>query len=387
MQGHDRTLLMDQRSIRVMHVVISLDPGGMENGVVNLANGLPEDRFATDVCCLEREGAFVARLSRQVSTFVLQKKAGFTPGAAARLSEIIRERRPHILHTHNLGPLIYAALATWGGWKTPILHGEHAQLATDELTFRRLWQRRILFHCTRRVHTVSQSLKQDLIAAGLPGARIEVLLNGVDTARFVPGDRMEARKIAGLPPDAFVFGMVGRFGPFKRHDLMIDAFEQLAPGQPHAHLLIVGGGGPEEERIRVRAAASAVAERIHLIGYQQDTAPFYRAMDMLVVPSTNEGLSNAVLEAMASGVPALCHAACGNAELIQHAVDGWITEIESANQLSQLLAHLAQQPFQVAAAGRAARKKIAHDFSLAMMIGRYAALYEAVAGRMPRRET
>ena len=115
----------------------------------------------------------------------------------------------------------------------------------------------------------------------------------VDTDRFAPGDRAAARAALGLPTDAFVIGMVGRFGPLKGHSLLIEAFELIAARFPGAHVLIAGGGGPCEEVIRTRAANSPQAARFHLIGFRDDPRACYHALDVLAIPSINEGMSNA----------------------------------------------------------------------------------------------
>lgn len=351
----------------------------MENGIVNLARRLPSDRFATRICCLERPGAFAARLPASVPVDTLGKKDRFSVRAVRRLVQLVRASPPDVVHTHNLGPLIYAGLARFAGMRAPILHGEHAQLAPHELRFKRLWQRRLLYHGVHRIHTVSHALRDDLARAGLPASKIDVVVNGVDTDRFVPADKAAARRQLGLPTDALVLGIVGRFGPFKRHALLVDAFARLSSARKDIHLLIVGGGGPEESRVRQQAAACPAAERIHLAGLQQDMRPWYQAMDLLVVPSTNEGLSNAVLEAMACGVPALCHSACGNAEVITPGDDGLLANIDSAEQLADLLETALKDRARLAEMGGKARAKAASAFSIDKMVKAYERLYEAVA--------
>ena len=122
-------------TIRVLHVVTSLEPGGMENGVCNLARALVDLGVATSValavlaCVMTRSGPFASRLPDPGAVTVLGKTSGFSPKAVFALWQEIRRRRPHVVHTHNLGPLIYGALATWWGRSVPLLQGEHSQLA------------------------------------------------------------------------------------------------------------------------------------------------------------------------------------------------------------------------------------------------------------------
>jgi len=205
----------------------------------------------------------------------------------------------------------------------------------------------------------------------------------VDTAHFTPGDRPAARRALSIPEDALVIGIVGRFGPFKRHKLLLEAFEQIAPRVPAAHLLIAGGGGPEEAAIAAQAHASIFRERIHLAGFLDDPRPCYRALDLLAIPSINEGLSNAALEAMSCGIPALLRTGCGHDQIVTSGVDGWIAPMDSPATLAAQLAELLALPSQFIDFGANARKKVASHFSLDSMTRAYERLYRTCAALPP----
>ena len=366
---------MRSSPLRILHVVTSLEPGGMENGVVNLARHLEPEEFSVHICCLERAGAFQERLPAEAEVSVLGKSAGFSCKTVVDLARLIGRTKPHLIHTHNLGPLIYSGFASaWGAWR-PILHGEHAQLNNEELTPKRLRQRAVFFHACQRVHTVSHALRDHLIQLGLPGHKIEVIINGVDAKRFSPGPCEAARRRLGLPADAVVVGVVGRFGPFKRHALLIESFTRLARERSDIHLLVVGGGGSEQDRVTQQALASGAADRIRMVGFQRETAPYYQAMDLLVVPSINEGLSNALLESMASGVPALCHEACGNREVVSHGEDGFVFDLAQPDDLSRCLQETLADPARLREMGRQARAKVLARFSLEGMVRNYERMY------------
>lgn len=338
-------------SIRILHVVFSLDAGGMENGIVNLANRLVGD-FTIQVVCLEARGRMAERIKSSDTVRVLQKAPGFSVGTIRRLAAEIHRFRPHLLHTHNLGPLIYGSLATAFGQTVPILHGEHSQFSPEDLGPRRLAQRRIFYRSARHFHAVSQNLVQQLLAQklGLTPARIQAIVNGVDTARFRPAPSGPARLSLNIPPGVPVIGIVGRFGPHKRHDLLLQAFEMIrARGSP-AHLLIIGGGGPEEERVRRLCRTSPEAAAIHLPGFSSHPESLYPAMDLLAIPSVNEGLSNVALEAMACGIPVLSHPSCGSREVVCPDANGVVTDLSSFSITSGLRngflewSHSAQSP-------------------------------------------
>ncbi|MEP6667601.1 MAG: glycosyltransferase [Chthoniobacter sp.] len=367
--------------MKILHVVNSLDPGGMENGVVNLARGLESRGFETHVACLERRGVFSGRLPASSKVLLLGKSGGFSPGAAWRLARAITQLRPDVIHSHNLGPLIYSGLATAGGRRCPWLQGEHSQLTAEERLPRRLRQRRWLYRGCHTIHTVSTAMREELVACGFPAQKIVAIANGVDTGRFAPGGRIAARAALGVPPDALCIGIVGRFGPFKRHRQLIEAFEQIVPRLPRARLLIAGGGGSEEAAVHQRVQASSFRPLIHLAGFQNEPRACYQAMDLLVVPSINEGLSNAALEAMACGVPALVRSGCGHEQIITHGHDGWIAGLDSSADLAGSLAEILAEPIRLVDFGRNARKKVTSHFSLESMITSYEHLYRASAPR------
>jgi glycosyltransferase involved in cell wall biosynthesis len=367
--------------VKILHVVNSLDPGGMENGVVNLARGLEACGFETHVACLERSGAFAERLPASSKVLLLGKSDGFSPGAAWRLAKTIRHLRPDVVHSHNLGPLIYTGLARLASRRGSWVQGEHSQLTEEERLPKRLRQRRWLYGGCRAIHTVSNAMRKELIVCGFPAQKIVAIANGVDAVRFTPADRIGARSALAVPGQTQCLGIVGRFGPLKRHLQLLEAFEQVAPRFPQARLLIAGGGGSEEAAVTQRVQASPFRPLIHLLGFQTDPRTCYQALDLLVVPSANEGLSNATLEAMACGVPVLARSGCGHEQIISHGEDGWIGHFDSPAELAARLAEILAAPTRLVDFGRNARKKVASEFSIESMIAAYEKLYRACAPR------
>lgn len=370
--------------LKILHVVFSLEPGGMENGLVNVARGLNREEFEVYVCCLDRGGAFVERLPEPSNVFILGRQQGFSMKTVMGLKQILRQLKPDVIHTHNLGPLIYASLATNFGVSFPILHGEHGVLPPEQCTWKPVLERKLLYRTCTAIHTVSAGQRVQLEALGLPLAKLSVLVNGVDTQRFSPGCRLTARKETCLPEDALLIGIVGRFVALKRHVELFEAFEKLGTEFPQAHLLVVGGGGADQEKIMHRAKSNKFAERIHMVGFQSNPLPYYRAMDLLAVPSIVEGMSNVVLEAMACGVPVLAHNACGNSEMLTHGVDGLVEDLATVENLQQALAATLKNRGQLPLMGEKARENVVSRFSISKMIQNYEDLYRRTAGRIER---
>jgi glycosyltransferase involved in cell wall biosynthesis len=365
--------------VKILHVVHSLDAGGMENGIVNIARGLEPNGVTTHVACLDRRGRFAERLPVPENVTVLGKRHGFSPPAVWRLSRLLSQLQPDIVHSHNLGALIYSALAMLGHRKATLIQGEHSHLTSDERRPYRLRQRRWLFRRCRAIHTVSNAMREELVACGLPAEKISAIANGVDTKHFTPADRSQACLALGLPAEARCIGIVGRFGPFKRHWQLLEAFESIASQFADLHLLIVGGGGSEEAAVTERAQASIFRERIHLLGFQNDPRRCYRALDLLAIPSANEGLSNVALEAMACAVPILGRIDCGHEQVVTSGIDGWISSLESTEKLATELARILSDPQALSDFGARARIKVEQHFSLASMVAAYDRLYRTAA--------
>jgi len=367
-------------SLRVVHVVDSLDPGGMENGIVNVASRLAPLGYDFHVICLTRRGNFAERMPAPSQVVGLAKPAGVSLRCAAALRAELDRVSADLIHTHNLGPLIYVGLAGIVGGLPPILHGEHAELALGERSWQRLALRRCLYSRCRTVHTVSESLTRDLLGCGLRHPRLSTVPNGVDTQRFQPkASRTSVIEELSLPipKDGFVIGMVGRFGPFKRQHLLVEAFDLIAASYPLAWLVLLGDGGPQASVVRARVAASPYRERIVLAGFQPNPASWYGAFDLMVLPSLNEGMSNAVLEAMASGTPVLAHDSCGCAEIIENGQTGFLAGFrDPASLAAALVRFLAEPDGPWRTTAVKARRRVETSFSLDAMSERYRELYE-----------
>ncbi len=372
-----------QPTVRVLHVLDSLAPGGLENGVVNVAQRLNGQGFDIHSACLRFRGDFAERMPEPEKVVVMGKTTGFSLKAVLALRRHILDTRAEVVHSHNLGTLIYAALATFGGRTHPIVHGEHGQVQKDDLTPKRLAQRRWLFRLCHSVHVVSSSVRDNLQDLGLdPKNKIVVTPNGVDSHKFSPApDLAAAKRELGFPGDVTVIGIVGRLVALKRHELLFAAFEKLAPQWPKLRLLVVGDGGGDRDHLIAVMKAHPLADRILWAGHQNDLVKYYRAMDLLAAPSEIEGLSNAVLEAMACAVPVLAHSACGNAEVIEDGQSGFLADIHDADTLAQCLEAPLQDPALLARCGTGARETVLKRYSMEAMAECYRRLYRDAAAK------
>lgn len=375
---------MNARPIHILHVVIALDPGGLENGIVNMASHLDPSRFRLSILCLERAGEFAGRLPKNTAMVVLNKPPGISISTALKLRKALRNLNPDVIHTHGLGPLIYTVAATrFYNSPPPILHGEHRELMPHEQTRFKLLLRRVLFRRCAAVHTVSEALRQHFLKFAFPNNRLIAIPNGVDSNRFRPADKSETRRRLDLPEDATILGMIANFRPEKGHIRLIQGFNQIAGEFPNLQLLLVGAG-PMAEQIKTEAKSSPFAGRIRFAGHQPEPLPWYQAMNLLIIPSSAEGLSNAALEAMACEIPVLASKACGNNDAIQHLKTGFIFDLDTPNAIAQALKTTLRAPEQLSAMGKTARADMLHFFNIDNMRNQYAEEYTAVHAENPR---
>lgn len=290
----------------LLHVTYSFEAGGAEMRTATLMNALAGE-FRHRIIAIDGQYGCAARLHPDVDWAPVAAPGRRKPwSAAAGLRQLLRELRPALLLTYNWGA-IDALLALLPDRICPAVHVEDG-FGPDEargLKARRLWTRRVVLpRVTRRVVVPSATLYRIAEAHyGLPEGHLLRVPNGVDTVRFQPGGAPELRNALGIPGDSFVVGTVARLRPEKDLPYLVHRFADA--GLPEARLLIAGSGSSEME-IREAARSRGVLDRVVFAGELRDPAPCYAAMDLFAMSSTTEQMPMGLLEAMSSGLPALC---------------------------------------------------------------------------------
>lgn len=370
----------------VVHVLNRLTIGGLENGLVNLINTMDRQRFAHAIICIEYATDFRQRIQRDdVEIRELRKAPGHGLTLYARLYRALRELRPAIVHTRNLGALdaiLPAVLA-----RIPHrVHGEHGwhmdDLGGENRRHRQL--RRLHRPMISQYVTVSAHLAQYLrTAIGVPAARITQIYNGVDHHRFHPG---VARLNHGDLGDEglFLIGTVGQLRPEKNQSLLVSAFAELLRRRPQLAQklrLVIVGNGSGRDAIAAQVAAAQLEEQVWLAGARNDVPEILRALDVFVLPSKTEGISNTILEAMSSGLPVVATDVGGNGELIVDGQTGTLVAPDDAVAMAAALETYVTNPALIAGRGAAARERVLQRFSLEAMVESYAHLYDGLLSR------
>jgi sugar transferase (PEP-CTERM/EpsH1 system associated) len=375
--------------VLIAHLIYRLDYGGLENGLVNLINRLPTTRFRHAILCLAGFGEFRRRVARDdVEVVSVDKREGKDPRAYLRVLGHLRRLRPDVVHTRNLGTIDLQWLALVAGVRHRV-HGEHGFVAEDPrgLNSRSLRIRRACRPAIQRYVAMSRDivswLERDV---GVPRARIRQIYSGVDTSVFRP----EGPVPADLPwRDAareglVVFGTVGRLDPIKNQIALVEALHRVGSADPSLGKrlrLIVAGNGPARGSLEEAARRLLPAGQAWFAGARNDVPDLLRAIDVFVLPSLNEGISNTILEAMACALPVVAARVGGNPELVADGDTGSLYEGASADPLAACMAAYAGDAARRRAHGLAARRRICDGFSLDAMIERYEQLYDELVGR------
>nr|CCF78701.1 Glycosyl transferase, group 1 [Rubrivivax gelatinosus S1] len=369
----------------VLHLVYRFDTGGLENGVVNLINHMPGETYRHAVVAItEVVPGFAARIRRDDVTFLsLHKPPGHGMKLYPRLARLFADWRPAVVHTRNLAALECQVPATWAGVPARV-HGEHGRDVDDPDGTRAKyqWMRRAYRPFVHRYVALSRDLAGYLERrVGVPPARIAQIYNGVDVTRFAPvaGGRVAPPGSPFADPALFVVGTVGRMQTVKAQPVLARAFVralELAPQLRGTLRLALVGDGPLREEAQAVLQAGGATPLTWMAGERSDVPDVMRGLDGFVLPSLAEGISNTILEAMASGLPVLATAVGGNPELVVDGVTGQLVPAGDVDALAAGLVALASDRGRSAAMGTAGRARVQAQFSLQAMVDAYRSLYD-----------
>ncbi len=368
----------------IAHVLHHFGVGGMENGVVNLINHLPPNRYRHVIICLTAYNDFHQRLNRPVELIALHKKAGHDFGLYARLFRVLRQLKPALIHTRNLSALEAQAVAAAAGVRARV-HGEHGRDIYD------LYGRRLKYNLLRRglrplIHryiAVSRDLAHWLKdTVHVAPQRVVQIYNGVDSEKFAP---RKTRTPLGPPgfsdADSFIIGSVGRMAEVKDYPALVRAFLRLLEIAPElrqrARLVILGEGVTRAHCLELLQQAGA-ADLAWLPGECENIAELMPQFDLFALPSLGEGISNTILEAMACALPVIATQVGGNGELVEAGRTGELVPAADPEQMAQALLKYMRNEALTRSHSQAGRAKIEAHFSMAAMVSAYSQVYDAV---------
>lgn len=301
------------RRVRLVFLIRSLQVGGAERQLVELAKGLDQTVFDVTVLCFYGGGEFSQELrNANVSVISLDKKGRWDiPVFLGRLLTLLRKLRPDLLHSYMTGSNLVATLlkpalpATRVVWGIEAAYLDLSQFDRAERLASRL--EALLSRLPDLIVFNSFAGRDHYVSAGFADSRTVVIHNGIDTKRFAPDTKSGARLRASwrIPEGALLIGVVGRLDPLKDHQTFLKAAARFADTRPDARFVCIGGG-PEKyfHDLRRRADELGLGDKVNWTGFILDDMPAaYNALDICCSSSYTEGTSNAIAEAMACGVP------------------------------------------------------------------------------------
>jgi glycosyltransferase involved in cell wall biosynthesis len=372
--------------IRLLNMLTSFQIGGTERQVVNLALGFDASRFDLHLACLRNRGELMEELAQLPvprPVFDIGRLYGpKTLWQAIRLALYIRRNRIQIVHTYGFYPNVFAVPAArlFGAPIVVASVRDRGDILTPA-------QRRIQKWVCRFADCVlvnAEAIRDTLIEQGYRPDNIVVIRNGIMLSRFGAreGRREKVsalRRDLGLSPSAPLVVVFSRLNRMKGVEYFLDAAASLAPRFPEVRFLIVGDGGARKE-LEDRAADLGLAERVIFTGFRSDVPDVIPEAAVSVLPSLSEGLSNSLLESMASSVPVIAARVGGNPEIVEHEVSGLLVPTRDSTALADAIGSLLQDPLLAARMGEAGRRRVAELFSMERSLGEVERFYERLIG-------
>lgn len=368
--------------IRISYLVYDLGPGGLQNFVFNLANRLDSNLFECTIIGfsqkyrIERE-----KLTEGVKILAFNKQKGNDLGLIYQLYRLLRQERPHCVQSHNWGTL-FEGLVSAKLARVPAFI--HAERGTIERRRRNLILQWLLWRRVDQVLCVSELHRQRLSeAVGFSRDRIRPIANGVDTDTFrpCPNGKETIRSMLGLKPEQFYIGTVGNLRPVKNQVLMLRACRKLCQNYENVRV-IIAGTGPLQDELSHYTKELGIQHKVQFLGARTDIPDVLNAMDVFVLPSLSEGMPNAVLEAMACGLPVVATRVGGLPEVVEDGETGILTPSQDEAFLESALFNLLHDDTKRQMLGEKGRKRVLEHFSLDKMVEEYQNLYHAlVEGR------
>jgi len=363
--------------IRVLQIVPDLSLGGAERMAVHLVQHLDPARFEVALASLydSADSELDRRLASSGQTVhYLGKRRGFDARIFLALDRLIRQWRPHVVHTHTIS-LRYALPPAFLRRVPLRLHTIHSQVEKE--AGRWLWLRRLAFGLgvvpVAIADQVQEGVRKHYGIEGAPN-----IPNGIPLEEYSTpgGSRALWREAEGFIEDQTLLAIVGRLDPGKNHALAIRALAQLA--QSHQFELLIVGEGNETNRQRLLGLSRelGVAERVHLLGRREDIPQLLAAVDGFLLPSDFEGNPLTVLEAMAAGRAVITSAVGGVPELVRDGVDGRLFAAGDLRGLCAAISELLDQPERRQSWEIAAQQRAQSRFGVSAMARRYGRLYE-----------
>jgi glycosyltransferase involved in cell wall biosynthesis len=381
------TSTIESARIRLMTVLTSFQIGGTERQVINIALGLDSSRFELHLACIHRRGELlqeVEALDVPRPMFPIRSLYGWnTLCEAVRLMRYIKSHAIQVVHSYGLYPNLFVIPAAK-------LAGAPVVIASirdcgDILTPWQRWFQKLVCRFADCVLVNAESIRDTLVKQGYSAGKIMVIRNGIATSRFDDAaGAASVRAELGLPPTTRLVMVLSRLNHMKGVDYFLQAARMIADSFEDVRFLIVGDGAIKTQ-LQARADYLGLGSRVIFTGFRTDAPRLLSEVTLSVLPSLSEGLSNTLLESMASGVPVIATRVGGNPEIVEEGVSGLLVAPRDAVGLAKAMRLLLENPVLAGRIGQNGKAKIHEKFSMERSIRDVENLYHKLTQTPDRR--
>jgi glycosyltransferase involved in cell wall biosynthesis len=365
--------------IRVMHLSDTLQFGGLERIISNVAACLDPKVYEFSACALDADGVFGEEIRAMgLPVFVLGKKRGVDISLPLALYRLFRTERIDILHTHNFSPLLYAAIpARLAGVKV-LVHTEHARTKFPDAK-RRMVAERWLSYVVDIITAVSPQVKRDLVDyEKISPDRVQLIWNGIDTAPVASSVNLpDLRRALGIVRESHIVGVCCRLTAQKGVIHLLRAVPAILAKHPDTVFLVVGDGDLRGE-LEQAAADLRFPGKVIFTGFRSDVSDILRILDLYVLPSLYEGTPLGLLEAMLARKVVIATKVGSNSEIIEDGISGRVVEPGCPDQLADAINDVLSNPGERERMAGLAYERVRSKFSLDRMMGEYDILYQTL---------
>lgn len=366
---------------KILHLITRLPIGGAERLLIDVLRNLDPTQFESEVCCIQARGELASEIEEMgivLHNLGRMRSKHFDLGAILALRQLIRERRIDLVHSHLYHANLYGRIAAWRE-QIPVVASVH-NTYTQHKWHRRLVNRllaRVSFCVTAPSADVELAIRRyDHVAA----EKVVRLVNCIDLDRVTSNlEVAAAKRWLSIEPDDVVIGTVGRMEEQKGHGILLHAFAALRglPGIPVRSLrLLIVGDGRLRQATEARARQLGIVDACRFPGSVTRMADVYRAIDVFVMPSLWEGLSLAMLEAMAAGLPLVATDVGGVRDVLGDNLHGRLVPPGDATSLAHALAELLRDTRLRQELAASASQRVRDTYGVANLTRQLSNLYE-----------
>ncbi len=360
-----------------MHIVSSLEVGGLEIMVLNLLRKINRERYEPSICTFQTGGDLKKEFElMEIPIFIAERKEGWDFRLPFKLSKLLTKEKIDLIHTHNAVPWLYGGIAAKILNSKLLFHTEHANLYPEKkkLILAEKYLSNITNEIIADVKKVADYLEKE---EGICPNKIKVIFNGVDVGKYesVKINTISKKRELGINEDNLIIGIVARLNKVKDHNNLLNAFRIVSQSIDEAKLLIIGDGELKQELINY-SNKIGIDKKVIFLGNRRDIPELLKILDVFVLSSISEGLPLTILEAMAAGVPVIATNVGGNKEVVLHEETGLLVPERDSKELADAINIVLKNKEKANLFSINGLIRVKQYFSLDQMVKKYERLYE-----------